>query len=150
MYMVLRTGNVLLSSQCLEDDYTHIYTRYILLSTYNGCKKNQNSLTQANQGRCMRRSEAASAAVCGIAIHAITPAAPPANIMTLPRASAYQPLPATEAAVRNASTSTRHANAARLCQTATDDVLPSVRFHSCAGAALATQDLSWRSYLHQA
>ena len=61
------------------------------------------------------------AAVCGPAIRAIYPTALPASTMTSPRASVYQPLPATEAAAHSASTSTRHANAARPCQIAMGD-----------------------------
>ena len=69
------------------------------------------------------RWEAVLGAVCGHATRATPPAALPASIMTLPRASAYLPLPAMEAAARSASTWTLHANAARPCRIATGDVV---------------------------
>ncbi len=54
------------------------------------------------------------AAAYGPVIRATTPAALPASTMTLPRASAYQPLPATAAPVLSASTLTHLASAARM------------------------------------
>lgn len=62
----------------------------------------------------MHRWEAVLGAAYGPAIHATTPAALPASIMTLPRASAYQPLPAMAAHVPSASIWTPPASAARM------------------------------------
>ena len=56
--------------------------------------------------------EAVLAAASGTATAATTPAAQPANIMTAPRASACQPLPAMEGHARSASTWTPPASAA--------------------------------------